>query len=228
MIRIGRRLHRMNKLWLAGLLVALLSAGGVLLLMAANWSRLQNAFVAALLHSPLHFLLDRTIMLLSFRGHRSGRRFTTPVSYVLDDNRVLVLVGHAERKRWWRNLRQPAPVRLRLAGQDIHGTGRVLPAGAAAQRSALRISLRHNRLAARSLGVRLGPNGGPLETDLERAAEQVVLVQVQLLAARVAEATMPNLVPDASRSASTPRASDTVAESRSFTAHSPPATLPAT
>ncbi len=67
----------------------------------------------ALLRSPLHWPLSRYFMLLSWTGRKSGRSYTTPVSYVRDGDRLFVTTGD----RWWRNVVGGGPVMVRLAGR---------------------------------------------------------------------------------------------------------------
>jgi NADPH:quinone reductase len=83
--------------------------------------RLCNLFVSGLLRSPLHRLLSGSLLLISYRGRRSGRRFTIPVMYAERDGTLTIFVGHPERKNWWRNLRQGAEVEVRLRGDGLRG-----------------------------------------------------------------------------------------------------------
>jgi hypothetical protein len=46
------------------------------------------------------------------------------VGYHQDGNRVTIGVDWPERKRWWRNLLDAAPVEIWLAGVHRAGTGR--------------------------------------------------------------------------------------------------------
>ena len=85
------------------------------------FNRTANPVIKAALRSPAHRLLDRRLVLISVIGVRSGRVFTFPVSYRRDGDRLEIVVGWPERKRWWRNLRDGARVGLRLRGEDLHG-----------------------------------------------------------------------------------------------------------
>jgi F420H(2)-dependent quinone reductase len=40
-----------------------------------------NVFVRLVLRSPLHFMLSDNVLLLTYTGRRSGKRYTNPVSY---------------------------------------------------------------------------------------------------------------------------------------------------
>jgi hypothetical protein len=85
-------------------------------------NRTANPIVKGLLRSPLHGLLSDKYALITVTGRRSGRRFTFPVGYEREGDRVTIGVGWPERKVWWRNLREPAPVTLRMGGSDYTGT----------------------------------------------------------------------------------------------------------
>jgi hypothetical protein len=85
-------------------------------------NRVVNPVVRAVLRSPAHGLLSGHLALLTITGRRTGRAFTFPVGYHRDGDRVTVGVDWPERKRWWRNLSDAAPVEIWLAGVRRHGT----------------------------------------------------------------------------------------------------------
>ena len=82
-----------------------------------------NAIVIALLRSPAHRVLSGRLIVLSYTGRRTGRRHTIPVGYTEHPGHLVVMVGHPERKQWWRNLREPAPVRVLLRGTWCTASG---------------------------------------------------------------------------------------------------------
>jgi hypothetical protein len=86
-------------------------------------NRVVNPVVRAVLRSPAHRLLSGHLALLTVTGRRSGRTFTFPVGYHRDGDRVTIGVDWPERKRWWRNLSDAAPVEIWLAGVRRAGTG---------------------------------------------------------------------------------------------------------
>jgi hypothetical protein len=137
-----------------------------------------NPIVAAILRSPAHGLLSRSVMLLAVRGRRTGIWHTMPVGYVSQDGELEVLVANRRRKAWWRNLEGGAPVELVLRG-------RVVPARAEAltferePRSftlALRNYVAKNPQGARAVGI--------LDVEdlagLRSAATDVAIVKVYL------------------------------------------------
>jgi hypothetical protein len=89
----------------------------------AVFNRTANPLVKGLLRSPLHRLVSGNLALITVTGRLSGREYTFPVGYRERGGHVVIFVGMPEQKRWWRNLVQPAQVRLRLRGGERTGTG---------------------------------------------------------------------------------------------------------
>jgi len=48
-----------------------------------QFQTMGNVFMGGILRSPLHVLLSRNTLLITFKGRRSGKQFTTPVNYAL-------------------------------------------------------------------------------------------------------------------------------------------------
>ena len=82
--------------------------------------RLWNPVMRRILESPIHWPLSRWFAVLTWTGRKSGRRYSTPIAYLREGSTVWVTTGD----RWWRNLVDGAPVRIRVAGRwrDARGT----------------------------------------------------------------------------------------------------------
>ena len=81
-----------------------------------------NRFTRPLLRSPAHGVLSDKLLLLTFTGRKTGRRFSIPMNYTEQGDKILLVPQSPERKTWWRNLRgEGAPVRVRLRGTDRTG-----------------------------------------------------------------------------------------------------------
>ena len=81
-----------------------------------------NRFTRPLLRSPAHGVLSDKLLLLTFTGRKTGRRFSIPMNYTEQGDTILLVPQSPERKTWWRNLRgEGAPVRVRLRGTDRTG-----------------------------------------------------------------------------------------------------------
>lgn len=90
---------------------------------------LYNRAVLAVLRSPAHRVLDRSLVALRVRGRVSGSWFELPAMYAEDAVGIVVVPGRWEQKRWWRNLLRPAPVEVLLRGRRLRGEGVVLRPG---------------------------------------------------------------------------------------------------
>jgi deazaflavin-dependent oxidoreductase (nitroreductase family) len=139
-----------------------------------------NGPVAWVLRSRLHPLLSFGLMLLTWTGRRSGRRYTIPVGYQRLGNSIRVLVSRPHRKQWWRNFREPAAVEVRFRGTSLLGRARVVPSDAPEFREAIAETLRRLPFLGRQFGIG-SPRGGHLsEAQWQRVCAQAVLVVIAL------------------------------------------------
>src|SRR5260370_1258126 len=79
---------------------------------------LFNPISKTILRSPLHGMLSRQFLLITFTGRKSGKVFTTPAMYEQQGETLLLRVGYP----WWKNLRDGAAVRVRLRGKTYAAT----------------------------------------------------------------------------------------------------------
>jgi F420H(2)-dependent quinone reductase len=138
--------------------------------------RLLNPFVAMLLRSRFHHLMSKDIMLISFTGRRSGRQYTTPVSYVREGNVVRCVTSSP----WWRNLRGGAEVSLRIRGEDRAGHAEAISGDVERISDAVSAFLKQVPRDAPYYDITLGPDGEPNPADLRRAAESRTLIDIRL------------------------------------------------
>jgi hypothetical protein len=61
-----------------------------------------------------------------YTGRRSGRTVMLPVAYALCGTDVMVLVGHASAKRWWRNFDGGHPAEVYFDGRWWQARGEVV------------------------------------------------------------------------------------------------------
>jgi hypothetical protein len=67
-------------------------------------------------------LVGSSLTLVTYRGRRSGRVVTIPVSYVHDGDEVHIGVAYPDEKSWWRNFTgEGHPISIRLDGVDRTG-----------------------------------------------------------------------------------------------------------
>lgn len=94
-----------------------------------------NPMMRMLLRSPLHFVQSKSLMLITFKGRKSGRLFTTPVRYVRIGDKVRCFTS--AENLWWRNLRGGAAVSLRIEGKEAPYWASSIESNPAATRDAL-------------------------------------------------------------------------------------------
>lgn len=134
-----------------------------------------NPAIVALLRSRLHGLLSRDLLVLGWRGRRTGRAYTLPLSYAEQDGRLYLCTRDS---RWVRNLAGGAPVDLVLRGARLRGTPRVLPSADPEALAGLRAFVtKHPRTGETLYAVRRGPDG-PRADDLAREVHRSVVVRV--------------------------------------------------
>jgi hypothetical protein len=82
-----------------------------------------NALMKWALQAPvIQSMIGQGVALLTFTGHKTGRRYTIPVSYYREGDTVTIITKRV--RNWWRNFQDPADVELRLAGRLFSGTAR--------------------------------------------------------------------------------------------------------
>jgi deazaflavin-dependent oxidoreductase (nitroreductase family) len=135
-----------------------------------------NSIMAGLLRSPLHGLLGKNTLLMTYTGRKSGKVYSTPMNYVrLED--VLLTTSYRERT-WWRNLRGGAEVTVRVQGH-LQAQAEVIEddAGVAA---GLGQFLQLAPAWAKAFHVKLAADGKPLASDVTEAARTRVVVRTRL------------------------------------------------
>ena len=146
--------------------------------------RALNVPMTALLRSPLHGLASRNLCLLTYRGRKTGRRITTPLSYVRETDprgRDLVRLLSSRRTRWWRNfVGAPAEVEVEIAGEVHAGRAEALLEDGDRFRDGIRRFLTALPRDAVVYGIGLDRDRRPKESDLAAAAGHVVLAEVLL------------------------------------------------
>lgn len=145
-------------------------------------NNIANPFVRLILRSPLHRLLSAALLLITYRGRKSGKEYTLPVQYVQTGHTLYIVPGMPECKTWWRNLKGGLPVQVTLRGQVLNGSARLLDP----QRDAAEIVaglghyLRRFPVSATSYQVRSETHGAFNAADLSRAAEGRVMIRIEL------------------------------------------------
>jgi hypothetical protein len=113
-------------------------------------------------------------MLITFTGRKSGRQFTTPVTYMQDGDTIIFF----SNQRWWKNLDGGAPVTLRVKGRAIAGIA-VPSTDVPTMVQAARAFLAAKGIKKASMiGLDIDTTRMPTDAELAAALQQHVVVKV--------------------------------------------------
>jgi deazaflavin-dependent oxidoreductase (nitroreductase family) len=137
----------------------------------------MNASMKVFLKIPgLQSVIGKKIALITFTGRKSGKRYTTPVTYYRDGDTVTILTK--KFRAWWRNFDTNPAMELRLAGKTYQGQASAT-VGDESTLPLLVAFLEHNRQDAKFYNVRI-ENNKPNMDDVRALLPLVVLVRVTL------------------------------------------------
>lgn len=139
---------------------------------------LINPLISLILRSPLHGLLSEHVLLVSVRGRRTGRRYTTPVGYERV-NDTLYVTSQTDRT-WWKNLRGGAEVALRLRGDRRDGRAEVIEDDAAVADYVYGFLERHGLDSASRLALEIEGESMPDRETLAAGLDETVVVRIEL------------------------------------------------
>jgi deazaflavin-dependent oxidoreductase (nitroreductase family) len=128
------------------------------------------------LRSPVHRVVSKTVLLLTFTGRKSGKTYTTPVSYSQHGDWVYVFT----HSTWWKNLRSGRPVILRIQGRELQGWAEPVDDDKQAVAAGLTAHLKKVPSDARYYGVTFDDRKVPRAEEVEKAVQSVVMIRIQL------------------------------------------------
>jgi hypothetical protein len=138
--------------------------------------KIINPTLKAMLHSPLHNGISKRLMILRFKGRKSGKQFNIPVGYVQSGNTVRL----ATQSPWYKNFVGSAPVQMRLRGKERKGVAEVVT-DETGLREHFQIMLPDSPQLSQIIGVTLEPDGTVNEESLARARQEgFVGVRIEL------------------------------------------------
>jgi hypothetical protein len=139
-----------------------------------------NTMASAVLRSPLHGMASRSLAVLSYEGHRSGRHYSIPIQYARDDETLVIWAGRADTKTWWRNFRTPRVVSVRLRGRERAGKAHLVDDVDQRARYLRAYLERFPATTPSGKPKFFGERWKPSDAELREAAEPMVLVAVDL------------------------------------------------
>ena len=83
-----------------------------------------NSWMKWALTTPgIQSMIGQGVALLSFKGRKTGKLYTIPVSYHRKADTVTIITKR--QRKWWHNLESPIDVDLRLAGHMYAGKAEI-------------------------------------------------------------------------------------------------------
>lgn len=138
-----------------------------------------NPFVRRLLASRYGGRAAKALLLLEVRGRVTGRSFRTPVGYVRDGDRIVVVTSPSYT--WWRNVVGGAAVRVRLPEGWREATARVLQPDEPAYDAAIATQVAARGTAIlRGFGLSVTDDGILSDRARASATDHAHLVQIDL------------------------------------------------
>src|SRR5262249_32593434 len=113
---------------------------------------------------PFQTPIGQRLILLSYKGHKTGRTYTIPVSYVEQGDTLLIPGGGA----WKTNLENRAAVRVRFCGKEQNAIPEVLRKLDEVE-ELVTFMMTANPAIGRFIGVPKQPDGRPDRQKLEEA-----------------------------------------------------------
>ncbi len=133
-----------------------------------------NAFMKAILYSPLHSLLGNSFGVIIVTGRKTGRRISTPINIAPQDEGWTV-VSYRNRT-WWRNLRDNRMGKLRVAGKTMTVKARILESASEVE-AGLKDYFERYPAYAKYFGMRTDAGGKIPEEELKRVARDRVIIR---------------------------------------------------
>ena len=135
-----------------------------------------NDFMAWVLRSPFHGMLSNGMMLITITGRKTGKTYTTPVGYYMEDGTMWVITSR--ERTWWKNLQGGAKVDLLLKRKPVTGFADVdLDEKSVAARMVE--YLHHVPQAAKPMKIRM-EDGKPNQEDVGTTARDRLFVKIKV------------------------------------------------
>jgi hypothetical protein len=139
--------------------------------------RMINPFVSMILRSPLHRMLSDSVLLLTFTGRKTGKRYTIPVGYTHEGDTLTLFSS----KSWFKNLRGGSTVVVHLKGRGRTGRAEAIEDREAVLEAAQHLVAKYSlKKASRRIGLALDISPPPTTDELAAAMEGRVVIRIVL------------------------------------------------
>ena len=146
--------------------------------MASMMYKILNPVMKGILKSPMHGAVSKDICVIEFKGRKSGRAMSTPVSYHIKDGRVHCFTS--KDMTWWKNLVDVDEAAIVVQRKRIVARPQVVTDDLQILNAALTDMLTAVPRDATFSNVGLDENKIPLADDIAAAAPNMVYVSFPL------------------------------------------------
>ena len=137
-----------------------------------------NFVVVSISRSLFHPLISKSILVLNFKGRKTGRKYLIPVSYYQYSKQRLVCVTDRPNI-WWRNLISVEEIEILFRGKMRKASVEVESENDDLIKAHLAALCEHSRVDGFFAKVRY-KQGKPIEEDLIRAASRMTSIEINL------------------------------------------------
>ena len=137
-----------------------------------------NFVVVSISRSLFHPLISKSILVLNFKGRKTGRKYLIPVSYYQYSKQRLVCVTDRPNI-WWRNLTSVEEIEILFRGKMLKAFVKVEYENDELIKAHLAALCEHSRVDG--FFAKVGyEKGEPIEEDLRTAASRMTSIEINL------------------------------------------------
>lgn len=138
---------------------------------------LVNPIMKTMLRSPARGKMAGMLMLLTFKGRKSGKLYTTPIGYRRTGKDTIEVFTDSP---WWVNLKGGAPVMMLINGKRIKGYAEPVEDKEQLVRSTREFLEKNGVEKAMQVGLRRKDKRMPSEDDLRVILRDRVLIPIRI------------------------------------------------
>ncbi len=139
---------------------------------------LVNPIMRTILRSPARGKMAGMLMLLTFKGRKSGKLYTTPIGYKRTGKDMIEVFTDSP---WWVNLKGGAPVMMLINGKTIKGYAEPVDDKEQLVRSTREFLEKNGVEKAMHVGLRLKDKRVPSEDELRVILRDRVLIPIKIV-----------------------------------------------
>jgi deazaflavin-dependent oxidoreductase (nitroreductase family) len=138
--------------------------------------KIINLIVGLLLVSPVHGFWSKSLLVIGFKGRKTGRSYETPVRYV--ETGEVIQCFTSKSGKWWRNVAATDRVTLLVRGVESTYQSQLIIDDAERIGAALQRCLSLYPQDAAYHDITMGSDGNPNSDEFENALSNVVLIEL--------------------------------------------------